>query len=143
MANSFRQIIEAPSQLLQDPFNLLTWLSSFWRKLGQVEEWHEVGSSGEPVFAGTWVNFGGSNDTAAFYKDPWGRVHIKGSIKSGTIGTNCFTLPSGYHPPGDLYFAAYSNGAFGGIRINTSGVVRPITGSTTEVSINCSFRVED
>lgn len=144
MANSFRQIVEAPSQFFQELSNLVPWLSKLWRTLGQVEEWHEIGSGGgEPGFGGTWVNFGISDASAAFYKDPWGVVHIKGLIKSGTITTAAFTLPVGYRPPLDSYFASYSNGAFGGFSISSSGVLIPQVGSNVSFSIECSFRVDD
>lgn len=142
MSNKLRQIIEAPSQLLQDPFNLFTWLSSFWRKLGQVEEWHEVGTSGEPAFENSWVNYALGHATAAFYKDPWGIVHIKGLVKSGTIGTAIFTLPTGYIPALHLNYGSVSNNLFYRLEINSGGGVVFVNGSNAWGSINCSFRVE-
>lgn len=59
--------------------------------------WHEIGSGGEPAFQNSWVNVGGSYDTAAFCKIG-GITFIKGSVKTGTLGTTVFTLPVGYRP---------------------------------------------
>jgi hypothetical protein len=64
----------------------------------EPEAWHEIGASGEPAFAGGWVNEApGTSPTAAFYKDPFGNVHLKGLISSG-IDDTVFTLPVGYRP---------------------------------------------
>lgn len=141
---SFRQIVEAPSQFFQELSQLVPWLSKFWRTLGQVEEWHEVGSGGgEPGFENSWVNYGASDHTtAAFYKDPFGTVHIKGLVKSGTINTPVFTLPSGYTPDGIHIFATIAGGALGRLDILSDGSVQPRTGATTYYSINCSFRAK-
>lgn len=105
------------------------------------EEWREVGASGQPAFANSWVNFGAGHETAAFYKDACGRVHLKGNIKSGTaVNTTAFTLPEGYRPAATLDFAVPSNGAFGQLRIGADGVVNPIIGSTVDFRLNVSFR---
>jgi hypothetical protein len=78
-----------------------------------VEGWHEVGASGQPPFQNGWVNVGGVFSTAAFYKDPYGVVHLKGLIKSGTVGSPIFSLPEGYRPAAELNFAVLSNSALG------------------------------
>lgn len=139
MANKFRQIVEAPSSFFQELIQLVPWLAKLWRTLGQVEEWHEVGSSGEPAFENGWVNYAGA---AAFYKDPWGVVHIKGLIKTGTSGTVCFTLPEGYRPSESLLWAIVMNNAFGRLDILSNGYVIPAVGTTQYVSLNVSFRAE-
>ena len=82
-----------------------------------VESWHEVGQTGEPAFENGWQNLGDSRTaTAAFYKDPWGVVHLKGTVKSGSNGSTIFTLPCGYGPDKDQNFTVVSYGA------NTSNV---------------------
>jgi hypothetical protein len=81
------------------------------------EPWHEVGTTGEPAFfehgiTGSstfkFVNFGSPHNTAGFYKDPQGVVHLKGLVKwtqsqggSGQWGCGfprVFRLPGGYRP---------------------------------------------
>lgn len=143
MANKFRQIVEAPSQFYQELKQLIPWLTKLWRTLGQVEEWIEVGGSGgEPPFEGTWANASGTDVSAAFFRDPFGIVHIKGLISSGTINTTAFTLPSGYRPNKLIELGTTANAAFGRLRINAVGTVVPTNGATTRFSIHCSFRAE-
>ena len=66
--------------------------------LAPAEAWHEVGAAGEPAFQNSFVNESASNEaTAGFFKDPYGVVHLKGIISTGTTG-NVFTLPAAYRP---------------------------------------------
>lgn len=104
-------------------------------QLPLVEPWRAVGGTGNAAFAGTWVNFGGTNATAAYYKDPFGLVHLKGTVKTGVIGTTIFTLPAGYHPQEAEIFAVASNGAFGVVTVNPDGTVVASAGSATYVSL--------
>jgi hypothetical protein len=65
--------------------------------------WHEVGAVGQPPFENGWTGSGLSYfTTPAFFKDPFGVVHLKGFVKSGTIATAAFTLPVGYRPAHEL-----------------------------------------
>lgn len=109
--------------------------------LSNVEDWHEVGSGGgEPAFENGWVNYGSVEATAAFYKDPWGRVHIKGLVKTGTINTTIFTLPVDYRPPANLIFNTQSNNVSARLNTTLAGVVSGTNGSSNLwISINCSF----
>jgi hypothetical protein len=77
------------------------------------ETFHEVGAAGEPGFSpgasntpsGTpLANF----QTAGFYKDKEGVVHLKGLVTGGT-GDLIFQLPEGYRPGSKriLAFTAY------------------------------------
>ena|SRR6478735_10384797 len=61
------------------------------------ENWHEVGAAGEPAFQIGYANSGGSFETVAFYKDPEGVVHLKGSA-TGAGPAVIFQLPVGYRP---------------------------------------------
>lgn len=77
------------------------------------EAFREVGTAGKPPFENGWTNFGpGLYDTAAFYKDPLGVVHLKGTVKDGSIAT-IFTLPAGYRPAKSQFFAISAGNAFG------------------------------
>jgi hypothetical protein len=78
--------------------------------LAPAEAWHEVGTAGNPGFetcsvapVAAWQNNRPSTDeTAAFYRDPYGVVHLKGSIKCpGAVpggSYNIFKVPPGYFP---------------------------------------------
>jgi hypothetical protein len=95
-----------------------------------------------PVFLNSWVNYGGSEATAAYMKDEFSFTIIKGRIKTGTIGQTAFILPVGYRPKEPLRIAVDSNGAHGVLVINTDGTVVPTVGNNTDFSINIRFRAE-
>ena len=93
-----------------------------------VEPFHEVGAAGEPGFESSWGNKDpNGNTTAAFYKDPYGVVHLKGTITGGLSNTVAFTLPAGYRPAKAAWFSAALTGAGGIARVTilSSGVVQP------------------
>lgn len=64
----------------------------------------------EPLFIAaslenSWVDYDTSIFAGAgYYKDAFGRVHLRGLVKSGTISTTIFTLPEGYRPSLRLIF---------------------------------------
>jgi hypothetical protein len=78
--------------------------------LAPAEPWHEIGSAGNPGFDTCsvfpseipWENNRPDTDaTAAFYRDPYGVVHLKGSVKCSEDpgpGYTIFRLPPGYFP---------------------------------------------
>lgn len=72
-----------------------------------------VGGSGEPAFEPGWENVGTPFQTAGFYKDPLGIVHLEGDVRRSS-GTNVtiFVLPAGYCPAGEAIenFPIYGNG---------------------------------
>lgn len=110
-------------------------------QLPSVEDRNLVGGTGNAAFSGSWVNFGGTNESAQYYKDPWGRVFLGGVVKSGTIGTTIFILPPGYRPEEAKIFAVASNGAFGICTVNPSGSVVATAGSNIYFSLSgISFR---
>lgn len=110
-------------------------------QLPAVETRKKVGDTGNAAFAGTWVNFGGTNQSAQYYKDPWGRVCLGGIVKLGVIGTVIFTLPAGYRPEEACVFAVASNGALGICTVNPDGTVVATSGSNVYFSLSgISFR---
>jgi hypothetical protein len=76
--------------------------------LEAAEAWHEVGAAGEPAFQNGWNNLGTAVESAAFYKDQLGVVHLKGHVQGGNGGQGIFTLPSGYRPSKFEYFPSMS-----------------------------------
>jgi hypothetical protein len=118
-------------------------------KLKPPEPWHELGATGEPTLnsAGgalcSWSNFDSNHDSAAFYRDPFGVVHLKGVLKvTMAIGDNgdcwydngvndqayqianrrIFTLPLGYRPAKRLTDIALTNGKVGRIDVDGPGL---------------------
>ncbi|MEN8171424.1 MAG: hypothetical protein ABFS03_00940 [Chloroflexota bacterium] len=120
----------------------IRWLVNLYEKRGRIESWHEVGATGEPAFQGTWADAG---TNPAFYKDPLGRVHLKGDLDTGTSTTVVFTLPEGYRPSEALYFALHQTAAAAGAEalIGTNGdVTVTYTGAKVRLS-GISFRVAE
>jgi hypothetical protein len=71
------------------------------------EPYHEVGAPGEPPFATGWSNTGGTTATAAFFKDPFGVVHLKGDITRTGGAITIFKLPEGYRPTKSVCFPTF------------------------------------
>ena len=63
--------------------------------LSPTENWHVVGSPGEPQFVGSWTN---ANQTprVAFFKNHEGIVRLRGSAENGTSAP-IFILPPGFN----------------------------------------------
>jgi hypothetical protein len=122
--------------------------------LTALEPVHRVGAPGEPSFEGGATNLGpvlGANaQTAGFYKDHEGIVHLVGFVKTGAAGA-IFRLPAGFRPAsGVLEFfnqsekfliVAGSDVGTGGM---ASGVVLLFTGSAGSVVTlsGVTFRAE-
>lgn len=94
-------------------------------------QWTEV-----TAFQNSWVNFSTAEHNAAYMKDHLGFVHLRGLIKSGTIGTVAFTLPEGFRPSKHMHFAVPSNGAYGQLNVQPDGDVVPSAGNNAYVSLD-------
>lgn len=107
-----------------------------------VEPWHQIGAAGEPAFQNGWTHYGYGWPNAAFYKDPFGVVHMKGLIKSGTVGATAFTLPVGYRPTENRMITTFSNETVARIDIfYATGQVYVYSGSNVYISLDgASFR---
>ena len=131
-------------QTYRESDNLVDWLQRFVGTVAEIENWREVGAAGNPDFEGTWVNFDtGAHTKAAFYKDPFNIVHIKGLVKSGTLDTTIFTLPTEYIPTEAYIFAGQETATTScRLYVNSDGTI--VTVGATSVlaqAINISFRV--
>ena len=140
-------------------------------KLAPAENWHQVAansSSGDDVcpattgeFCGSesaclvnfancpWQNYGSGFQAAAFYKDPYGVVHLKGLVKcipgnASTPAPTIFILPPGYRPPATAIFTAFESSGAQRLDVGTDGTVFPVpepTGDVGFVSLDgISFR---
>ena len=95
-----------------------------------------------PSLINSWANYGAGYENAGYYKDSQGMVHLRGLIRTGTIGTVAFVLPAGYLPSINILFTTLSNSILGRVDIDTSGNVRPNAGNSAWISLNkISFRV--
>jgi hypothetical protein len=77
------------------------------------EAWRKIGAAGQPAFESSWRHqrdaINGNVEYAAFYKDPFGIVRLKGqagwgSASNSTAYAVVFTLPVGYRPNRNMWF---------------------------------------
>lgn len=100
--------------------------------------WVDVGVGAAPAFQNSWVNYGGGYQ-AAGYSKTGDMVHLRGSIKSGTMTATAFTLPVGFRPPTQVIFSVYSYAAaqvLGAVYVTTGGLVVPLFGGNTHFSLD-------
>lgn len=108
-------------------------------KLAPSEAYRRVGGNGQPDFQNGWSDFpaGLALEDAAFYKDPFGIVHLKGAIMGGANGTTAFTLPAGYKPASTQLLPGANGGTTASfVRILSTGEVQP-----TCAGGDCGFSV--
>lgn len=74
-----------------------------------------------------WVSYGTSWYPASYMKDSDGFVHLRGLIKSGTLGATALTLPAGYRTglgaTTNIHSAGIAAGAYAYAYIQGSGAV--------------------
>jgi len=103
-----------------------------------------VGALGAPAYAGNWDSAATSDaEGVSFYKDPWGIVHLQGSAVNNQATTDTiFTLPPGYRPAGEIYFAVYGGGPnVAYVQVRSDGEVIAFVQPNTYISLsNVSFR---
>lgn len=88
------------------------------------------------TFTNSWVNYAAGFATATYIKDKNGFVHLKGTVKSGTVSTSMFNLPVGYRPLEQLIFTIVNNGAFGRVDVLANGDVVLQGGSNLFVALD-------
>jgi hypothetical protein len=99
-----------------------------------------------PTLLNNWVNYGGSYNGAAYFKDSCDIVHLRGLIKAG-VGdvpgeTTLFTLPAGFRPPSrQLHVVCTHPNAAGRVDVLTDGRVNVLEGKLNWISLDgISFR---
>lgn len=95
-----------------------------------------------PTLTNSWVDFGGSYQTARYRKRLDGVVEIDGMVKDGSAASaTIFTLPSGYRPAAYQVFPVVSNSAAARLDVRSDGTVFLAggTGSTTWVYLKAAF----
>ncbi len=106
------------------------------------ESWQVVASTS---FLNGWTNYDTAvHNSAAYWKDPMGVVHLRGVIMSGTFNTDAtgqvFLLPAGFRPARHEVFAAASS-SLGEARVYSTGYVHAVGGNNSYFSLDgMSFR---
>ncbi|KAA3613647.1 MAG: hypothetical protein DWQ05_15305 [Calditrichaeota bacterium] len=106
----------------------------------QQENWKTVpaaSSSKSDRFQNSWINYNDTFNKAAYFKDSFGIVHLKGLVKNGIIRRAIFKLPSGYRPEKqELQIACTHPNVTGRIDIKTNGDVFVDAGSNLWISLD-------
>jgi hypothetical protein len=90
-----------------------------------------------PTFENSWADFGGVYQTARYWKDDYGVVHLEGLIANGTVNATMFTLPTGYRPSSEVIVLSSINGTAGRLFIKADGSVDHADGaSNASVSLS-------
>lgn len=86
-----------------------------------------------PTLLNSWVNYGSGYESASYFKDKCGVVHLAGMVKSGTTTseTVIFTLPEGYRPRASEKFFCVSLNAICVIDVYATGNVAIKTGANS------------
>ncbi len=92
----------------------------------------------------SWVVYGDIFSTPQYTKTSDGVVHLKGLIKSGTIGSvPLATLPAGFRPSERVLSATVSAGGYGRIDILANGQIHATTGANSWYALDgISFLAE-
>jgi hypothetical protein len=103
--------------------------------LAGAEPWNDAAlNNGFSQVACFWMNYGGSQNGAGYFRDRAGIVHLKGLVTAhdgvtfacgAQQGTNAvvLTLPAGYRPDHDWAIATISNDKPGRMNVNPAGAV--------------------
>jgi hypothetical protein len=104
--------------------------STGFARPGTEEAWHEIGAPGQPAFQNGWFNQSPNfAATAAYYKDPFDVVHLKGEINGGSAFSTIFTLPAGYRSSRGGCLATERNAAIATVCFYPNGDIRLQNGS--------------
>lgn len=125
-------------------------------KLAPAEAFHEVTSFGASapcgMFSCNWINDPlPDNNTAGYYRDPYGTVHLKGVVCASVSGSGCddsnistsstiFTLPVSYRPAKQEVFPVWANFAFGTVIVFPDGGVSAFSGTNHMSLDGLTFR---
>lgn len=88
--------------------------------------WRLVGTTGEPAYQNGWAQYNagdGYQDPTGFVKDIDSFVHLKGIIRSGSLGT-VYTLPEGFRPPFHTRFVTPSSAGLASVDVLSNGNVQ-------------------
>jgi hypothetical protein len=100
------------------------------------ESWRLVGTTNQPAFQNSWVNFGAPFTSAAFRKERGGIVRLRGVVKSGVATTVIWTLPITYRPPATLMFGVHGSGSEGRVDVTAAGAVQQQVGGNAYISLD-------
>lgn len=94
-----------------------------------------------PTLLNGWANWIATSPTdglnpIGYWKDSFGVVHLRGTIRSGTVNAQLFTLPTGYRPAAREVLMALSDEAVGRVGVLPNGQVFQELGTNTYLSLD-------
>lgn len=83
-----------------------------------------------PTLVNGWLNNGGGDIEAGYFKSPQRMVTLHAVLKSGVADTIAFTLPVGYRPASTVRVPAINVGTYVAsvLMVNSAGEVTPRSG---------------
>lgn len=78
-----------------------------------------------PTLLNSWANYGDSYNSAGYMIDSLGLVHLRGRLRSGTVGPSSviFVLPVGYRPSNIYILPVSATSSAGTCRVDAYGNV--------------------
>lgn len=90
-----------------------------------------------PNLLNGWTNYHNTYNSAGYFKDSFGIVHLKGLVKNGQTNKAIFTLPNNYRPAKrELHAVCTHPDTIGRIDIFTNGEVRMRSGNKAWISLD-------
>jgi hypothetical protein len=91
----------------------------------------------------SWVDYGGADTSVpGYYKDAIGRVHLRGSVKSGNLALAIATLPAGYRPAGYVDIPVVSASSVGPVvMVPCLIIISPVDGTIGTAGTGDNFWV--
>lgn len=89
-----------------------------------------------PTLTNSWVNYGAPYENVKYRRNRMGQVEIKGTVKSGTMSSPIFTLPTGYRPLGEKLYVTASFGTTATVHIDTNGGVLATSGDNQLINLD-------
>jgi hypothetical protein len=91
--------------------------------------------------ANSWENYGSPYEPLRWTRDEYSLVHVQGVVKSGSTGTVIASLPSSASPDYTRIFPVVTgSNTLGVIEVSTSGDIKLLSGDTSKVAIELTFR---
>lgn len=105
-------------------------ISKLWNRELSIPDWIT------PTLLGSWVNFGGAEEPAGYWRSSSGLVLLRGTIRNGIIPSAVWIMPEGFRPLTDKHFPIVSAGSFGYALVQANGNVVVPAGNSSSVYLS-------
>ena len=90
-----------------------------------------------PTLLNGWSSFSSPWDSAKYFQDEFGIVHLRGIVFGGAYPSVIFTLPVGLRPQANIIISATQNDSYGAITVDSYGdVYARVGGAGTWLSLS-------